>query len=105
MRIQDHPILGPQAEAQVVWIEVDGRKVSAREGERIAAALLAAGIRVFRTTHRRGEPRGPFCGIGRCTDCVMTVDGVPNVRTCVTPVRAGMKIETQRGLGRWAKHE
>ena len=51
----------------------------------------------------RGYPRGIFCGIGRCTDCVMTVDGQPNVRTCVTPVRAGMKVETQQGLGKWGE--
>ncbi len=49
------------------------------------------------------EPRGLFCAIGRCTDCVMTVDGVPNVRTCVTLVEGGMSIETQRGLGKWGK--
>ncbi|MDI3538364.1 MAG: hypothetical protein PWQ41_576 [Bacillota bacterium] len=101
MRVEEHPILGPLPKTETVWIEVDGKKIPARAGEPIAAALLAAGIRVFRTTHRRGEPRGPFCAVGRCTDCVMTVDGVPNVRTCVTPVREGMKIETQRGLGRW----
>lgn len=101
MRVEEHPILGPLPETATVWIEVDGKRIPARRGEPIAAALLAAGIRVFRTTHHRGEPRGPFCGVGRCTDCVMTVDGVPNVRTCVTPVRDGMKIETQRGLGRW----
>ena len=75
--------------------------MEAYEGEPIAAALLAGGIRVFRHTHKKGEPRGVFCGIGRCTDCMMTVDGVPNVRTCVTPAREGMVIETQRGLGRW----
>ena len=68
----------------------------------IAAALLASGVRVFRKTAKKGYPRGVFCGIGRCTDCVMTVDGKPNVRTCVTPVRAGMKVETHNGLGRWA---
>jgi predicted molibdopterin-dependent oxidoreductase YjgC len=64
----------------------------------IAAALLAAGIRVHRYTTKRREPRGIFCGIGQCTDCVMVVNGVPNVRTCVTQVEKGMVIETQRGL-------
>jgi predicted molibdopterin-dependent oxidoreductase YjgC len=43
-----------------------------------------------------------FCGIGRCTDCVMTVDGVPGVRTCVTEVREGMRVERQRGVGNWS---
>ncbi|NLG86389.1 MAG: (2Fe-2S)-binding protein [Firmicutes bacterium] len=101
MRITNHPLLGPQPPVNLVPLEVDGQVIWAKEGEPIAAALLAYGIRLCRTTKRRGEPRGVFCGIGHCTDCVMTVDGIPNVRTCVTPVRAGMKVTTQRGLGQW----
>jgi len=103
MRIVDHPILGKLKERKKVFIEVDGRKIEAYEGEPIAAALLAAGVRVFRYTSKEKEPRGLFCAIGRCTDCVMIVDGIPNVRTCVTSVRDGMKIETQKGLGKWRK--
>lgn len=78
-------------------IEVDGEPVAAFEGETIAAALLAAGKRTLRWTRKRDEPRGIFCGIGVCFECVMTVNGVPNVRTCVTPVEPGMKISTQHG--------
>lgn len=100
-RIVDHPILGTQDKATVVGIVVDGRSVRAREGEMLAAALMAAGIRVFHYSTKRKEPRGVFCAVGRCTDCVMIVDGVPNVRTCVTPVRAGMVVQTQHGLGHW----
>lgn len=101
MRVTHHPILEPAtAGARLVWIEYDGQKIQAVEGEPIAAALLAAGIRVFRHTTKTGEPRGVFCGIGRCTDCMMVVNGRPNVRTCVTPVVKGMKVETQIGLGR-----
>lgn len=95
MRVEDHPILGKLGEGKIVTIFINGRELKAREGEPIAAALLAAGIRVFRHTRRRHEPRGLFCGIGQCRDCVMKVDGVPNVRTCVTPVRDGMRVETQ----------
>ncbi len=68
------------------------------EGEPIAMALRAAGVMTHRYTARFHEPRGIFCAIGRCTDCVMVVDGKPNIRTCVTPLRAGMKVETQHGL-------
>ena len=100
-RVTKHPIL-PDVDRPDVTITVDGREIPAKSGEPIAAALLASGVRVFRKTAKKGYPRGVFCGIGRCTDCVMTVDGKPNVRTCVTPVRAGMKVETQNGLGRWA---
>ncbi|RUL87934.1 (2Fe-2S)-binding protein [Tautonia sociabilis] len=87
---------GPQVE-----ILVDGRPVRAFAGESVAAALLAAGQRTLRTTARRGEPRGLYCNIGVCFDCVMTIDGRPNVRTCQTPVRDGMRVESQQGEGTW----
>jgi len=103
LRILDHPILGKLEARKQIHIYVDGQKIPAYEEESIAAALTAAGIKVFRFTSTRDEPRGIFCAIGRCTDCVMTVDGQPNVRTCVTPVEEGMKIETQKGLGKWQK--
>jgi predicted molibdopterin-dependent oxidoreductase YjgC len=105
MRIEDHPILGAREKLPTVLIEVDGQVIQAVAGEPIAAALLAAGKTVFRYTRKRHEPRGVFCAIGRCTDCMMVVDGVPNVRTCVTPVRAGMKIQTQHGLGSKDDHD
>jgi len=99
MRVVSHPILGDLPPARTVRIQVDGKTILAREGETIIAALLAAGIRVNRYTQKRHEPRGIFCGIGQCTDCVMVVNGIPNVKTCVTPVADGMVIETQHGLG------
>lgn len=103
MRVLDHPILGEAKLGRKITIEVDGQLVPAFEGEPIAAALLAAGYKVFRYTVKKGEPRGVFCAIGRCTDCVMTVDGRPNVRTCITPAVDGMKVQTQAGLGTWEK--
>ena len=95
MRVKEHPILGLDNESDLVEIDVDGVMIPAREGEPIAAAILASGRMQLRFTDKRHEPRGVFCGIGRCTDCVMMVDGQPNVRTCVTPVKAGMKVRTQ----------
>lgn len=97
-RITDHPILGPENRNEFVSILVNGKPVKAIIGEMILAALLAEGIIINRYTERRKEPRGLFCAIGICTDCVMVVDGIPNIRTCVTPVRDGMVIETQHGL-------
>jgi len=96
LRIDEAVRRGPEIE-----IVVDGLPVRAFEGESVAVALLANGRRTLRTTARRGEPRGMYCGVGVCFDCVMTVDGRPNVRTCQTPVRAGMRIESQRGEGIW----
>ena len=95
MRIMKHPILGSVEKKKGVKITVDGKVLKAIEGEPIASALMANGIMVFRKTRIRKEPRGYFCGIGLCTDCMMTVDGVQNIRTCITPVKKGMKIETQ----------
>ena len=86
---------------RVLGIVVDGHEVAAYEGESLAAALLASGRRVTRWTARAGEARGYFCGMGVCQDCLLTVDGLPNVRACMTPVRAGLRVETQRGLGDW----
>jgi predicted molibdopterin-dependent oxidoreductase YjgC len=94
MRVVEHPVLGGMGGGREVTIYVDGRPVPAREGEPIAAALYANGIRTTRYSSLSGEPRGPFCMIGRCTECAMIVDGVPNVRTCLTPVREGMIVDT-----------
>jgi len=75
------------------------QKKSKEEATEIAiAALKAAGVMVHRHTLKNDAPRGIFCAIGRCTDCVMIVDGQPNVRTCVTPLRAGMRVQTQYGV-------
>jgi predicted molibdopterin-dependent oxidoreductase YjgC len=101
LRLRSHPVLGDLADAPMVHIIVDGREIEARAGEMIAATLLANDIHVCRTTPHSGQPRGPFCGVGRCPDCMMTVDGVLNVQTCMTPVRDGMCIATQQGLGSW----
>lgn len=101
MEAQTRVDQGGVARGPEIEIVVDGHPVRACEGESVASALVAAGRRVLRTTERRGESRGLFCGIGVCFDCVMTIDGRPGVRACQTPVRAGMRVETQRGVGTW----
>lgn len=78
-------------------ITCDGESLDAYEGETVAGALLAAGVRTLRTSPRRGEPRGLFCAMGVCFDCVVTVDDRTGVRACVTPVRDGMSVETSVG--------
>ena len=77
---------------QEVHFKVDGQPILAYEGETIAAALIAAGHRALRHTVE-GRPRGVFCGIGMCFDCMVNVDG-RNVRACLTPVREGMVVTT-----------
>lgn len=84
----------PEVErGQAITITLDGVPLPAYMGETIAGALLAAGRRAWRRTSH-GQPRGVFCGIGLCFDCLVTVNGTPNVRACVTPVAAGMVVET-----------
>jgi hypothetical protein len=78
----------------------DGRPVPAAPGQTVAAALWAAGIRSWRTTRTAGAPRGLFCGIGTCFDCLITVDGNPNQRACLIPARPDMTVSTQLGTGR-----
>jgi len=100
MRVENHVILDVEKKVSPVEITVDGLVIEAYEGEPVLGALLNAGIKINRYTVKRHEPRGLFCGIGQCTDCAMVVDGVPNVRTCITPVKAGMVIKTQDGLSK-----
>lgn len=98
MRIIEHPVLGKYMKGKKVKFYFDGRELEGYEGEPIAAALLAEGVTTHRHTRKKGTPRGIFCAIGRCTDCVMVVDGEINVRTCITPLKEGMKVQTQYGL-------
>lgn len=98
MRIAAHPILDEFPKGRPVRFELDGKTMEGYENEPIAAALRAAGVMVHRHTTKMDEPRGVFCAIGRCTDCVMIVDGKPNTRTCITPLKEGMVIKTQYGV-------
>lgn len=82
-----------------VTLTFEGNPIPAFSGDTIAAALLAAGVRAFKITEVAGEPRGGYCFSGRCSECMVIVDGVANQRSCVTPVRDGMVVQMQRGLG------
>jgi len=98
--VNDRRLTGPFGRGRAVGLVVDGVVVPAFEGESVAAALLAAGRRGLRVTPNRGEPRGVYCGIGLCFECVMVVDGQPGVRTCQTAVRDGMRVGTGQDDGR-----
>jgi predicted molibdopterin-dependent oxidoreductase YjgC len=87
------------ARGEAFELRVDGERVVAYPGETIAGALMASGRRALRTTAGRGEPRGVYCAMGVCGECVMVVDGEPGVRACVTPAAPGMVVQRQRG---WA---
>jgi len=75
-------------------VRVDGTDVTAREGDTVAAVLLRSGMSAWRRTRHDDQPRGLFCGMGACQDCLVTVDGVGGVRACLAPVGHGTVIET-----------
>lgn len=98
MRITKHPILEFDRGEKITFF-FNGQEVEGYTEETIAAALHAAGIRELGHSPELHRPRGLFCAIGNCSSCFMTVDGEPNVRVCVTKVKAGMKVEEQQGKG------
>lgn len=98
MRIKNHPILefkrGPK-----VSFTFDGKRLEGYAGEPIAAALHDAGVMTLSYSIKRKRPRGFFCAIGHCSSCLMEVDGRPNVRVCIEPLREGMVVKRQEGKG------
>ncbi len=83
----------PHPSAGVVRVSFDGRPLEALPGQSIGAALTSRGITAWRATRKGERPRGLFCGIGVCFDCLLTVDGAANQRACLVEVREGMEIE------------
>jgi hypothetical protein len=87
----------PDAEPAAVALTVDGRTVRARAGDSVAAAMLAAGLIDCRDTAVSGTPRAPYCLMGVCFDCLVTIDGVANRQGCLVAVAEGMAVGRQRG--------
>lgn len=85
--------------APAFTIQFDESPVAAAPGQTVAAALWAAGVRTWRTSRDGGAPRGLFCGIGACFECLATIDDLPNQRACLVPARPGMVVTTQHGTG------
>ena len=81
----------------IVTLDLDGEPIAAREGDTVAAAMLAAGAGHTRTTPVDGRPRLPYCMMGVCFDCLMEIDGTPNRQACMVRVRDGMKLRRQTG--------
>lgn len=80
-----------------VQILVDGIAIAAREGDTVSAALLASGRDMRRATAVSGAARLPYCMMGVCFDCLVTIDGVGNRQGCLVPVADGMRVEIQKG--------
>lgn len=87
----------PDAPEATVAVTVEGHTVRVPTGATAAAAFLLAGLRSIRETPARGSPRGPYCLMGICYDCLAEIDGVPNRQACMVTVAEGMRIERQHG--------
>ena len=82
--------------AEPVRFDFEGETVTAADGESIAAALAAHGVRATRESAVSASPRAAHCMIGVCFECLVEIDGRANRQACLTPVRAGMKVRRQR---------
>lgn len=78
-----------------VAITLDGETYTGTAGQSLAGVLLAGGCLSWRTSSISGRPRGVFCGIGVCFDCIATVNGVRDVRLCQRRAVDGDEVETQ----------
>ena len=100
-RLPPHPAQRIDRDRTITFT-FEGRAIRAYEGDSVAAALYAAGVRTFSRSFKYHRPRGLLCVAGRCPNCLMQVDGVPNVRTCREPARQGMRV---RGQHAWPSLE
>ncbi len=92
VRIEEHPILTFPKDRRKIEFTFEGKKMVGYEGDTIASALIAQGVKVFSYSHKSKRPRGFFCAVGKCSSCLMMVNGIRNVRTCITPLKDGMDI-------------
>ena len=83
------------ASRPALTILIDGVACEAREGDSVAAAMLSAGQLMTRASPLSGAPRAPYCLMGVCFECLVTIDGVGNRQACMTAVRSGMRVETR----------
>src|SRR3954447_19305682 len=81
-----------------ITVDLDGQSIPAVDGEPVACSLVAAGETLFARSVKYHRPRGPYCFAAACSTCLMRVDGVPNVFTCRTPAKEGMRLERQNAF-------
>jgi len=93
-RIRKHPILDDLEEREEISFTFDDKRYKGYEGDTIASALMAQGIRQLRVHEESGTPRGIYCNIGHCFECRVTVDGKTGVRACMTEIKEDMIVES-----------
>lgn len=96
--IKEHPVLHFKKQGKIHFV-FEGKKMEAYQNETIAMALYRNGLNVFSKSTELHRPRGMFCAIGKCSSCMMRVNGIPNIKTCILPVRERMIVERQDGMG------
>ncbi|MFO8078488.1 MAG: 2Fe-2S iron-sulfur cluster-binding protein, partial [Thermoplasmatota archaeon] len=104
LRVKEHPILSFDQQQQLSF-RFNDQLMKGIKGDSIAAALHANGVKVFSTSLKYDRPRGFFCGIGKCSSCLMQVNGVPNVRTCIAPLTEGVEVRSQQRFAAWPKNQ
>ncbi|RDJ27752.1 (2Fe-2S)-binding protein [Bosea caraganae] len=87
----------PESDTATLRFKIDGRPATGRAGESVAAAMLAAGVVTCRTTPIGGQKRAPYCLMGVCFECLVTIDGIGNRQACLIPLTEGMDIRSQDG--------
>jgi len=97
LRIKKHPIIDFKDQKKISFY-FNNKKLDGFEGDTIASALHAAGVKILTTSLKYDRPRGFFCGIGKCSSCLMRVNEIPNVRTCIAPLIEGINVEMQGKL-------
>jgi sarcosine oxidase subunit alpha len=102
LRIKQHPILDFDWSKQLSFT-FNGRSLTGYASDSIASALHAQGVKVFSESVRFGSPRGFFCGIGKCSSCLMQVNGIPNVRTCIAPLTEHACVKMHDRIAAWPK--
>jgi sarcosine oxidase subunit alpha len=98
LRIKEHPIIDIK-DKKTISFYYNKTKMQGLEGDTIASALHVNGVKTLSHSLRFYRPRGFFCGIGKCSSCFMTVDDIPNVRTCIVPLRKNIRVLEQDRVG------
>jgi sarcosine oxidase subunit alpha len=99
LRIEKHPILDFKFDKKIRFY-FNNKLMYGFQGDSIASAIYAQGVKKFSTSQKYKRPRGFFCAIGKCSSCLMRVNGIPNVRTCIAPLKENIFVETQNDFPR-----
>jgi len=87
--------------SETITFYFNGEELTAIIGQTVGASILSSGQRALRETRFKNKPRGMFCGMGVCFDCLVVINGTPNLRACLEEVKEGMQVNTQIGSGQF----